>query len=91
MAAALGVDQPRASRLVGAVVTAGLLRREADQGDGRRAHLVLTPAGRSHLETVHEFRRARFAAAMADWTATERATFADLLTRFVGDLDNTPR
>ncbi|MFD4429251.1 MarR family transcriptional regulator, partial [Nocardia sp. NPDC058497] len=36
VAAALAVDQPRASKLVAAAVTAGYLRRVADQSDGRR-------------------------------------------------------
>lgn len=86
VARALGVDQPRASKVVALAVDAGLLRREADQDDGRRSHLALTAAGRARLDAVHAFRRARFDAAMASWTQTERATFADLLTRFVAAL-----
>lgn len=87
IATALGVDQPRASKLVAAAVAAGLLRREADQADGRRTNLTLTPAGRAQLEAVHTHRRTHFAAAMDDWTADDRATFATLLTRFVTALD----
>ncbi|WP_410786937.1 MarR family winged helix-turn-helix transcriptional regulator [Kribbella sp. C-35] len=87
IATALGVDQPRASKLVAAAVTAGLVRREADQADGRRTNLVLTPAGQARLDTVHTHRQAHFTAAMADWTADERTTFATLLTRFVTALD----
>jgi DNA-binding MarR family transcriptional regulator len=87
IATALGVDQPRASKLVATAVTAGLLRREADQADGRRTNLALTPAGRSQLDAVHTYRRDRFATAMDNWTADERATFASLLTRFVTALD----
>jgi DNA-binding MarR family transcriptional regulator len=86
IAEALGVDQPRASKLVAAAVGAGLLRREADQADGRRSRLALTAAGRERLDQVHGFRRERFAAAMAGWTPAERAAFADLLTRFVAGL-----
>ncbi len=87
LAAALGIDQPRASKLVAATVAAGLLRREADQRDGRRSRLVLTPAGAERLAAVHAFRRSRFDAAMAGWTSRERAEFAALLTRFVAGLD----
>lgn len=87
VAAALGVDQPRASKLVAAAVSAGLVRREADQADGRRTNLVLTADGQRQLEWVHDYRRDRFATAMDDWTDTERQTFADLLTRFVTALD----
>jgi DNA-binding MarR family transcriptional regulator len=86
VAAALGVDQPRASRLVAAAVGAGLVRREADQADGRRSVLVRTAAGRAASEEVRRFRRSVFASAMADWSDAERAEFARLLTRFVGGL-----
>jgi DNA-binding MarR family transcriptional regulator len=88
VAEALGVDQPRASKLVAAAVAAGLVRREADQADGRRSRLVLTGAGQRRLAAAHAARRARFAAAMAGWTDAERAAFADLLTRFVAGLDD---
>ncbi|MFI7705667.1 MarR family winged helix-turn-helix transcriptional regulator [Nonomuraea sp. NPDC049480] len=83
VAEALSVDQPRASRLVTAAVAAGVVRREADQGDGRRSCLVLTDAGRAALEQAHRARRETFAAATEGWSAAERAEFARLLTRFV--------
>ncbi|WP_214402860.1 MarR family winged helix-turn-helix transcriptional regulator [Pseudonocardia lacus] len=86
VAGALAVDQPRASKLVAAAVAAGLVRREADQADGRRSRLVLTADGRERLAHVHAHREARFAAAMADWSEAERAAFAALLTRFVAGL-----
>lgn len=83
VAEALHIDQPRASRLVAAVIGAGLVRREADQHDGRRALLVRTDAGRRLSVQVHRGRRAAFAAAMSDWSKQDRTTFAQLLTRFV--------
>ncbi|MEU8320380.1 MarR family winged helix-turn-helix transcriptional regulator [Nonomuraea sp. NPDC048881] len=83
VAEALNVDQPRASRLVTAAVTAGLVRREADQADGRRAWLVLTDAGAAALTQARQARQAAFASATAGWSAAERAEFARLLTRFV--------
>ena len=86
VAEALGIDQPRASKLVAAAVSAGLIRREADQLDGRRTNLALTDAGCERLEAVHTFRRHRFAAAMHDWPEAEKETFAVLLTRFVAGL-----
>jgi DNA-binding MarR family transcriptional regulator len=87
VAAALGVDQPRASKLTAAAVSAGLVRREADQQDGRRTNLVLTAEGRQQLDWVHGYRQERFADAMTGWTDAERETFADLLTRFVTAFD----
>ena len=87
VAEALHVDQPRASRLVAAAVEAGLVRREADQADGRRALLVRTDAGHRLSEEVHRGRRSAFAAAMGDWSDQDRTMFAQLLTRFVAALD----
>jgi DNA-binding MarR family transcriptional regulator len=86
VAAALNIDQPRASKLVAAAVEAGLLRREADQADGRRALLVRTEPGTTLSEELHRFRRSIFATVMADWTDADRAAFAQLLTRFVESL-----
>jgi DNA-binding MarR family transcriptional regulator len=83
----LGIDQPRASKLAGQAIAAGLLRRVADQHDGRRSLLELTRAGRAYLERVHQYRRSQFAAAMTGWTDHDRETFAELLTRFVAALD----
>jgi DNA-binding MarR family transcriptional regulator len=79
----MGVDQPRASRLVARAVEQGLLRREADQRDGRRAVLVPTEAGQAHLDELHAFRRSVFAEVMADWPDEDRANFGRLLTAFV--------
>src|SRR5437762_9004581 len=61
VAATLNVDQPRASKLVAAAVEAGLVRREADQADGRRAPLVRTERGNALFEDLHRFRRSVFA------------------------------
>jgi DNA-binding MarR family transcriptional regulator len=83
IATALGVDQPRASRLVARAVEAGLVTRTADQLDARRTLLTLTRAGTQHAEAVHHFRRALFAEALAGWSPRQTATFARLLTRFV--------
>lgn len=83
----LGIDQPRASKLAGQAIAAGLLRRAADQDDGRRSPLELTAGGRAYLEQVHQYRRTQFAHAMSGWTSHERETFADLLARFAAALD----
>jgi DNA-binding MarR family transcriptional regulator len=84
IAGALGIDQPRASRLVARAVGVGLVARTADQADGRRTLLTLTRTGAEHAERVHGFRRSMFGEAMADWSPGQIATFARLLTRFVG-------
>jgi DNA-binding MarR family transcriptional regulator len=83
VAAGLGVDQPRASRLVARAVDAGLVTRTADQLDGRRVLLTLTRRGIEQANGMHRFRQAMFADAMAGWTPRQIGTFARLLTRFV--------
>ncbi|MFB9908004.1 MarR family winged helix-turn-helix transcriptional regulator [Allokutzneria oryzae] len=83
----LGVDQPRASKLVARAVEAGLLRRVADQRDGRRSLLELTEQGWHHVEEVRAHRQERFERAMRGWSTKERSEFARSLTRFVDALD----
>lgn len=80
---ALSVDQPRASRLVAKAVEDGLVRREADQHDGRRTLLRMTRSGKTTVARVHDVRRRRFAEAMAGWSARDQDTFAKLLSRFM--------
>ncbi|MEV6230756.1 MarR family winged helix-turn-helix transcriptional regulator [Saccharopolyspora shandongensis] len=90
-AAVLGVDQPRSSRLAAQALNAGLLRREADQHDGRRSLLALTGEGREVLAKIRDFRRRVIAEATADWAGEDRAALARLLTRFVRDFDRRAR
>jgi len=82
LAAAVGVDQPRASRLVQAAVDAGYVRRDVDPNDARRSILVITDAGRTALSAALDHRRASIERALADFSAEDRAEFARLLTRF---------
>ncbi|MFF2495494.1 MarR family winged helix-turn-helix transcriptional regulator [Agromyces sp. NPDC058064] len=83
LAEAIGVDQPRASRLVQAAVEAGHARREVDPADARRSAIVLTDAGRRVLAGARDTRRGAVESALAGFTPEEAAEFARLLTRFV--------
>lgn len=83
LATAIGVDQPRASRLVQEGVERGLVRRVPDPSDARRALLQLTAAGRSQLGEVQNHRRSAVEAALASFTPEEAQTFAELFDRFV--------
>ncbi len=83
VAARLGVDASRGSRVVAEAVKSGYVRRVASQADGRRIHLELTDAGRRVVEATRRTRQDHFAKAMSDWTPVERAEFARLLSRFV--------
>lgn len=90
-AAGLAVDQPRASRLAAQALEAGLLRREADQRDGRRSLLVLTHEGARVLEAIRSCRRRVIGEATAGWTTCDRDTLARLLTRLAQDYSQVSR
>lgn len=83
LADAIGVDQPRASRLVQDATDAGLLIRKPDPRDGRRSVVELSVAGRDHLERAVRERRESVEAGLAGFSASETATLAELLERFV--------
>jgi len=83
LADAIGVDQPRASRLVQAAVEAGHARREVDPADARRSAIVLTDAGRRLLSSARGNRRGAIESALAGFTPEETAELARLLSRFV--------
>ncbi|WP_286311099.1 MarR family winged helix-turn-helix transcriptional regulator [Agromyces mangrovi Wang et al. 2018] len=78
----VGVDQPRASRLVQALVDAGLAERTADPADARRSAIVVNDAGREALATAQAARRAAIARALEGFDESERERFAELLGRF---------
>lgn len=77
----IGVDQPRASRLVQALADASLVRRIPDPADGRRVVIEATAAGRARFESHLEARSAEVAAAAAALTEAEQAELARLLGR----------
>jgi DNA-binding MarR family transcriptional regulator len=83
VADALGIDQPRASRLVARAVDAGLVRRGGDPDDGRRSVLSLTRSGARVLAEVHRTRREAVEAALAGWSGEDRETFARLLRDYL--------
>ena len=78
---AIGVDQPRASRLVQALADAGLVRRIPDPSDGRRVVIEATKAGRARFEAHAQARAAEVAAAAAALTEGEREQLAELLQK----------
>src|SRR5690606_12537853 len=81
LADAIGVDQPRASRLVADAVSRGYAIRETDARDARRSAIRITTEGRTHLEHARARRRASVEAALADFSDQDAATLADLLAR----------
>ncbi|MCT1479333.1 MarR family winged helix-turn-helix transcriptional regulator [Microbacterium sp. p3-SID336] len=78
---AIGVDQPRASRLVQQGVQAGFVRREADPDDARRTRIALTDEGRRIARGMRGERRQLLGQALAAFTDEERDELARLLTK----------
>lgn len=78
---AIGVDQPRASRLIQQSVELGLVRREADPDDARRTRVALTEEGARFARGFRGQRREHLSAALADFSSDERADLVRLLTK----------
>jgi len=83
LADAIGVDQPRASRLVADAVERGLVTRTADPDDARRSRIALADAGREVLAERRRERRAAVERALDDFSDSDREQLAHLLARFV--------
>lgn len=81
LAEAIGVDQPRASRLVQQAVDAQFVQREADPDDARRTRVALTPEGTTIARGVRGERRQNLTAALAEFTSVERRELVRLLTK----------
>ncbi|WP_244175933.1 MarR family winged helix-turn-helix transcriptional regulator [Microbacterium oxydans] len=78
---AIGVDQPRASRLVQQGVDHGFVRREADPDDARRTRIALTDEGRKLARGMRGERREMLTNALASFTDDERVELARLLNK----------
>lgn len=81
VADAVGVDQPRASRLVQQSVEMGLVRREADPDDARRTRIVLTEQGSGLVRGFRGERQVAVATALEAFSNEERVDLARLLTK----------
>ena len=83
LADAIGVDQPRASRLVADAAAHGYVERTPDPSDARRTVVQLSASGREFLASMKDSRRSAVTNALDGFTDEETATFAALLSRFV--------
>ena len=79
-------DPSTVSRHVALLVERGLVRRVADEQDGRASRLVVTPAGEAVLDTMRQEREALLERVTAGWPPAERTAFTGQLHRFVQDL-----
>ncbi|MFD5214300.1 MarR family winged helix-turn-helix transcriptional regulator [Microbacterium sp. NPDC058345] len=87
LAEAIGVDQPRASRLVQQGVDRGWVQREADPDDARRTRIALTDEGARLFRGVRGERRQALGRALAAFTDEESAELARLLTKLADHWD----
>jgi DNA-binding MarR family transcriptional regulator len=86
IAAAMCADPSTISRQVASLVKAGLVERRADPGDGRATLLATTTDGARVLDLERRRRAAQLATALSGWTPEHRTQLAELLSRFVTDL-----
>lgn len=91
IAVEIGVDQPRASRLVAQGVDRRMLRREADPDDARRTRIALTAEGRAAAERIRQAHAARVADALAGFEPGEQEQLADLLARLADAWASQPK
>jgi DNA-binding MarR family transcriptional regulator len=85
----LAIDPSRASRLVSGLVTSGFIRREADQGDGRKSILRITEAGLALLEAFVALKWQVTVDTFADWPEEDILRFRDLFARNVTAFSET--
>ena len=87
LAEALRVDPSTATRAVQRLVKDGLAERRADLDDGRVVMVSITEKGRQQHQDIDRRRGRVIRRLMGAFTPQERADFADLLSRFVKQLD----
>jgi DNA-binding MarR family transcriptional regulator len=88
LAASVQADLSTVSRQVAALVSRGLLERQADQLDGRASLLAVTGAGQAAIAAHERGRQAFFDEVLADWSTEEMSQFAQQLERFTGAYDH---
>jgi MarR family transcriptional regulator, 2-MHQ and catechol-resistance regulon repressor len=72
-------DKANVTRLLAGLEQDGLVRREPDAADGRRAVVTLTPAGRQRLDTANAAYQASVLQRAAGFTTQEKLTLNELL------------
>lgn len=87
LAEAAGVDVSTASRQVARLVDEGYVHRGPDPDDGRASAHRLTPAGRELRHRLADAQRAWLDTVLARFDDTDRRTLADLLGRFVAEVE----
>jgi DNA-binding MarR family transcriptional regulator len=89
LADAVHADPSTVSRHVTVLVERGLVRRVADETDGRASRLVLTDEGCAALDALRAEREAYFQTVTADWADDDLATFTTLFERLLDGIAAT--
>jgi len=82
-------DPSTVSRHVAQLVERGLVRRVADESDGRASRLVLTDAGSAAIAALRRERESHLDHVTAAWSPEELATFTALFSRLLDDITTT--
>ena len=81
LAETLELDRTTISRTAGRLLELGLLRRETDRDDKRKAWLEVTPAGHSMLDQMQTVSKHYYKIATSEWTEDERSDLGRMLER----------
>jgi len=81
IAARLGIDPSRASRLVTELIAEGYAARAVSQQDARRTIVTLTDKGNAVVTAVRNIKYLVLGTYLSDWTEEEMATLTPLLQR----------
>lgn len=87
LAESLGIDISTVSRRVRDLERTGLLARTVDPCDQRASRLSLSPEGQDILTRVRRTRRQAMRGLLADWSETDRADLARLISRLAEDME----
>jgi DNA-binding MarR family transcriptional regulator len=89
LAELLHADPSTVSRHVATLVEQGMVRRVADESDGRASRLHVTDAGHAALEALRRERENHLAHVTAGWDAGELAALTSLFGRLLDDIAAT--
>ena len=81
IAARLGIDPSRASRLVTELISEGYAARAVSQQDARRTIVTLTDKGNAVVTAVRTIKYLVLGTFLSDWSAEEMNTLTPLLHR----------
>ena len=82
-------DPSTVSRHVATLVERGLVRRVADESDGRASQLVVTDAGSAALGSLRRERESHLERVTAGWSADDLVAFTTLFGRLLDDIAAT--